>query len=94
MRLPCRRCACRQERRHEGGEALVAERVEVEKETLQRGPPPQGRREGHRARVANGGVAQLDVLESRQGASAQGSGERRGTCVAHMYIDSEHSYGR
>jgi hypothetical protein len=31
---------------HESGEALVAERVEIETETLQRGQSPQGRREG------------------------------------------------
>eukprot|EP00964_Phaeocystis_antarctica_P007811 scaffold4199_cov64-Phaeocystis_antarctica.AAC.5 len=41
-----RRRTCRR-RRHEGGEALVAERVAIKNEHLQRGQPPQGRREGH-----------------------------------------------
>eukprot|EP00964_Phaeocystis_antarctica_P097291 scaffold63449_cov66-Phaeocystis_antarctica.AAC.2 len=81
-----RRRTCRRRRRHEGGEALVAERVAPETEVLQRGPPPQGRREGHQPRVADGGVAQVEGLESRQGASAQGGGERRGACVAHVHI--------
>ena len=36
-----RRRICRR-RRHEGGEALVAEWVAVESKRLQRGPPPQG----------------------------------------------------
>ena len=54
-----RQCTCRRwRRRHEGGEALVAERVAAETELLQRGPPPQGRREGHQPRVADGGVGQ------------------------------------
>eukprot|EP00964_Phaeocystis_antarctica_P021783 scaffold12091_cov69-Phaeocystis_antarctica.AAC.3 len=42
-----RRRTCRRQRRHEGGEALVAERVATEIERFQRGQPPQGRREGH-----------------------------------------------
>ena len=50
-----RRHACRR-RRHEVGEALVAERIASEGEMLQRGPPPQGRREGRQRRVANGGA--------------------------------------
>eukprot|EP00964_Phaeocystis_antarctica_P157742 scaffold128061_cov72-Phaeocystis_antarctica.AAC.2 len=70
-----RRHTWRRRRRHEGGEALVAERVALEKENLQRGQPPQGRREGHQPHVADGGVAQTEVLEPRQGASAQGGGE-------------------
>eukprot|EP00964_Phaeocystis_antarctica_P027864 scaffold15712_cov67-Phaeocystis_antarctica.AAC.6 len=76
----------RRRRRHEGGEALVAERVANEKESLQRGQPPQGRREGHQPRVSNGGLAQIEVLEPLHGASAQGGGERRGACVARMRI--------
>ena len=41
-----RQRTCRRRRwRHEGGEALVAERVVREVESLQRGQPPQGRRE-------------------------------------------------
>jgi hypothetical protein len=64
-----RQRTCRRRRRHEGSEALVAERVLMEIETLQRGPPPQGRREGHQPRVADGGVAQPEVREPRQGAS-------------------------
>eukprot|EP00964_Phaeocystis_antarctica_P015011 scaffold8284_cov50-Phaeocystis_antarctica.AAC.1 len=79
-----RRRTCRR-RRHEGGEALVAERVALEFKLLQRGPPPQGRREGHQPRVADSGVVQFEGLEPRQGASAQGGGERRGACVAHMH---------
>eukprot|EP00964_Phaeocystis_antarctica_P111957 scaffold76200_cov63-Phaeocystis_antarctica.AAC.8 len=79
-----RRRTCRRRRRHEGGEALVAERVANETETLQRGPPPQGRREGHQPRVADGGVGEQESLEPRQGAPAQGDGERRGACVAHV----------
>ena len=75
---------------NEGGEALVAERVETEIEALQRGQPPQGRREGHQLRVTDGGVAQTKGLKPRQGALAllaQGGGERRGTlCVAHMHV--------
>ena len=42
-------------RRHEGGEALVAEQVAREVETSQSRPPPQGWREGHQPRVADGG---------------------------------------
>ena len=41
----------RRRRRHESGEAIVAERVGYESELLQRGPPPQGRGEGHQSRV-------------------------------------------
>eukprot|EP00964_Phaeocystis_antarctica_P011573 scaffold6407_cov62-Phaeocystis_antarctica.AAC.2 len=42
-----RQRTCRRWRRQKGGEALVAERVAREMETLQSGQPPQGRREGH-----------------------------------------------
>eukprot|EP00964_Phaeocystis_antarctica_P104677 scaffold69793_cov55-Phaeocystis_antarctica.AAC.1 len=84
---------CRR-RRHEGGEALVAERVAAETEILQRGQPPQGRREGHQPRVADGGVVQREGLEPRQGASAQGGGQCRGACVAHMHIRTEEGHGR
>eukprot|EP00964_Phaeocystis_antarctica_P064668 scaffold38934_cov55-Phaeocystis_antarctica.AAC.2 len=80
-----RRRTCRRRRRHEGGEALVAERVASETEVLQRGQPPQGRREGHQPRVADGGVVQIEELKPRQGASAQRGGEHRGACVAHMH---------
>eukprot|EP00964_Phaeocystis_antarctica_P123696 scaffold87386_cov63-Phaeocystis_antarctica.AAC.2 len=46
-------------------------------ESLQRGQPPQGRREGHQPRVADlGGATQREALEPRQGAPAQGGGER------------------
>ena len=45
LRRFCRR------RRHEGGEGRVAEWVAVELKPLQRGPPPQGRREGHQTCV-------------------------------------------
>ena len=74
-----RQRTCRRRRwRHEGGEALVADQVVVrETKLLQRGPPPQGWREGHQPRVADGDVAQMQGLEPRQGASAQGGGERR-----------------
>ena len=57
-----RRTCRRRRRRHEGGEALVAERVAMENETLQRGPPPQGRRQGPQPRVADGGVVQSELL--------------------------------
>eukprot|EP00964_Phaeocystis_antarctica_P054190 scaffold31834_cov71-Phaeocystis_antarctica.AAC.1 len=82
-----RRRTCRRWRRHEGGEALVSKRVASETEMLQRGPPPQGRREGHQRRVADGGVVHHEDLEPRQGASSQGGSERRGACVAHMFVD-------
>eukprot|EP00964_Phaeocystis_antarctica_P034223 scaffold19439_cov56-Phaeocystis_antarctica.AAC.5 len=85
----------RRRRRHEGGDALVAERVVAEIDILQRGPPPQGRREGHQPCVSDGGVAQLEYLEPWQGASAQGGGKRRGACVAHMHtVKSEGDHGR
>eukprot|EP00964_Phaeocystis_antarctica_P051545 scaffold30081_cov49-Phaeocystis_antarctica.AAC.3 len=42
-----RQHTCRRRQRHEGGDALVAERVAIETELHQRGQPPQGRREGH-----------------------------------------------
>eukprot|EP00964_Phaeocystis_antarctica_P023864 scaffold13353_cov51-Phaeocystis_antarctica.AAC.1 len=84
----------RRRRRHEGGEALVAERVVVKTESVQRGQPPQGRREGHQPRVADGGVAQTEDLEPRQGASAQGGGERRGACVAHRHVKAQQGHGR
>jgi hypothetical protein len=52
-----RQRTCRRRRRsHEGGEALLSERVAHETENLQRGQPPQGRREGHQPRVADSGV--------------------------------------
>eukprot|EP00964_Phaeocystis_antarctica_P115665 scaffold79647_cov59-Phaeocystis_antarctica.AAC.2 len=79
-----RQRTCRRRRRYEGGDALVTERILPEIETLQRGQPPQGRREGHQPRVADGRVDQREFLEPRQGASAQGGCERRGACVAHM----------
>ena len=66
-----RRRACRWRRRHEGGEALVSERVVIEGKTLQRGPPAQGRRESRQPRVANGGAGQIEGVEPRQGASVQ-----------------------
>eukprot|EP00964_Phaeocystis_antarctica_P144937 scaffold110839_cov60-Phaeocystis_antarctica.AAC.1 len=90
-----RQRTCRRQRRHEGGEALVAERVAPETETLQCGQPPQGRREGHQPRVADGGVVQTEDLEPRQGASVQGGSERRGACAAHMQAaGNEHGQGR
>eukprot|EP00964_Phaeocystis_antarctica_P108109 scaffold72754_cov67-Phaeocystis_antarctica.AAC.2 len=90
-----RRRSCRRRRRHEGGEALVAERVATETEPLQHGPPPQGRREDHQPRVADGGFAQVEDLELRQGASAQGGGEDRGACVAHVYAaEIQQGHGR
>eukprot|EP00964_Phaeocystis_antarctica_P118798 scaffold82532_cov75-Phaeocystis_antarctica.AAC.4 len=49
-----RKRTCRRRRRHEGGEALIAERAASEIEMHQRGPPPQGRREVHQPRVADG----------------------------------------
>ena len=60
-----RRRTCRRRRRHEGGEALVAERVALKTEMLQRGQPPQGRREGHQRRVADAGLDQ-QLLDQRQ----------------------------
>eukprot|EP00964_Phaeocystis_antarctica_P050309 scaffold29203_cov67-Phaeocystis_antarctica.AAC.1 len=90
-----RRCTCRRRRRHEGGEALVAESVLRQYENLQRGPPPQGRREGHQRRVADGGFDKHEDLEPRQGASAQGGDERRGACVTHRHTpDLEKGHGR
>eukprot|EP00964_Phaeocystis_antarctica_P053247 scaffold31252_cov63-Phaeocystis_antarctica.AAC.2 len=80
------RRTCKRRRRQKGGETLVAERVIVETETLQRGQSLQGRREVHQ-RVADGGVAQTEVLEPRQGASAQGGGERRGAGVARVHAE-------
>eukprot|EP00964_Phaeocystis_antarctica_P015487 scaffold8570_cov66-Phaeocystis_antarctica.AAC.2 len=80
---------------HEGKEARVAERAALETESLQRGQPPQGRREGHQPRVADGGGDQIEGLKPRQGASAQGGGERRGACVAHVHVDdAELGHGR
>ena len=67
-----RRPRRRLRRRHAGGEAVVAERVAPETDNLQRGPPPQGRREGRQRRVADGGATQREALEPRQGASVQG----------------------
>ena len=67
----------------------------VEEEALQRRPPPQGRRKGHQTRVADGGVAQSEDLEPRQGASVQGGSEQRGACVAHAHADEpEPGHGR
>eukprot|EP00964_Phaeocystis_antarctica_P097738 scaffold63816_cov63-Phaeocystis_antarctica.AAC.6 len=86
-----RRRACRRRRRrNEGGEALVAKRVAIKEERRQRRQPPQGRREGHQRRVTDGGVHQLEDLESRQGASAQGGGERRGASIARMHANELH----
>eukprot|EP00964_Phaeocystis_antarctica_P076001 scaffold46961_cov81-Phaeocystis_antarctica.AAC.4 len=85
LRQPCRRQrqrTCGRGRRHEGGEALVAERVVHETQRFQRRQPPQGWRESHQARVADGVAAQNKDLEPRQGASAQGSGQCRGACPA------------
>eukprot|EP00964_Phaeocystis_antarctica_P117289 scaffold81118_cov62-Phaeocystis_antarctica.AAC.3 len=90
-----RRRPCRRRRRQEGGEALVTERVSHEAEILQRGQPPQGRREGHHPRVADGSGVQKEALEPRQGTSAQGGAERRGACVAHVYtLEVEFRQGR
>jgi len=72
-----RRRICRR-RRHEGGEARVAEWVAFETKPLQGGPPPQGRREGQHSRVADGGLGQAHAIETRQGALVQGGSERRG----------------
>eukprot|EP00964_Phaeocystis_antarctica_P082094 scaffold51448_cov64-Phaeocystis_antarctica.AAC.10 len=98
LRQPCsrrRQRTCRRRRRHEGGEALVAERIVAEVELLQSGQPPQGQREGQQPRVTDGGVAQVEALEPRQGASAQGGSERRGAGVAHMHsTDSKVGHGR
>ena len=57
--------------RKEGGDALVAERVERKTNNLQRGKLSQGRCEGTQARVADGGVEQFEDPEPRQGAAAQ-----------------------
>eukprot|EP00964_Phaeocystis_antarctica_P018554 scaffold10246_cov63-Phaeocystis_antarctica.AAC.3 len=82
-------------RRHEGGDALVTKQVVREFESLQRGPPPQGRREGHQPRVADGGAVQIEILEPRHGASVQGVGERRGAVVANIHIDEiQRGHGR
>ena len=48
------RCAAAYDGR--AGEALVAERVAIESEKLQRGHPPQGRREGQQPCVTDGGA--------------------------------------
>ena len=74
-------------RRHEGGDALVAERAVHEYELLQRRQPAHGRREGHQTRITDAAAVQVEELEPRQGASAQGSLERRGACVAHIHAD-------
>eukprot|EP00964_Phaeocystis_antarctica_P095276 scaffold61782_cov78-Phaeocystis_antarctica.AAC.3 len=64
-------------------------------ELLQGGQPPQGWREGHQPRVADGGDVQTEVLEPRHGAPAQGGGEGRGTFVAHMHAtDTKPGHGR
>eukprot|EP00964_Phaeocystis_antarctica_P120562 scaffold84286_cov63-Phaeocystis_antarctica.AAC.6 len=89
-----RRCTCRGRRRQEGSDALVTEWIVAENENLQRGQPLQGRREGHQRRVGDGAVGQVEGLEPRQGASAQGGGERRGACVAHVHMaDREVGHG-
>ena len=45
--------------------------------------------------LTDGGVAQNEVLEPRQGALSQGGGEGRGACVAHMHTDdNEAGHGR
>eukprot|EP00964_Phaeocystis_antarctica_P053282 scaffold31266_cov60-Phaeocystis_antarctica.AAC.1 len=63
--------------------------------TRLRGQLPQGRREGHQPRVADGGVDQTEDLEPRQGASAQGGGERRGADVTHMHANEmKRGHGR
>eukprot|EP00964_Phaeocystis_antarctica_P146537 scaffold112850_cov66-Phaeocystis_antarctica.AAC.1 len=92
-----RRRTCRRRRRrcHEGGKALVAKQVVLETEILQRGPPPQGRREGHQPRVTDGGIVQFEDLEPRQGASVQGGGELRGASVAQVHAaEFQPGYGR
>ena len=58
-----RRRRTRRRRSHEGKEARVAERAALETESLQRGQPPQGRREGHQPRVADGGGVQIEAVE-------------------------------
>eukprot|EP00964_Phaeocystis_antarctica_P018553 scaffold10246_cov63-Phaeocystis_antarctica.AAC.2 len=90
-----RTCRRRRRRRHEGGEALVAELVDPQIELLQRGQPPQGRREGHQPRVMDGGAVQIEFLEPRHGASAQGGGKCRGACVAHVHAaDGKRGHSR
>jgi hypothetical protein len=84
---------------NEGGDALVTERAFLEIEFLQHYSSTGSRRKaGARAtsqlRVADA-VVQPEDLETRQGASAQGGGECRGACVAHMHIhDSKRGHGR
>ena len=68
------RRVCRR-RCHEGGEALVAERVATEEEVLQSGPPAQRRREGRKTRVTDGGAVQKEGLEPPAG--RLGPGQRR-----------------
>ena len=80
-----RRRTCRRRWCNEGGEALVAEWVAREREYQERGHPPQGRREANQSRVSDGGVAQFQEFDPRQGASVQGGGERQRACVAHMH---------
>ena len=46
------------------GEALVAKQAASENESLQRGPPPQGRREGHQPLVADVGAVQVEPLDA------------------------------
>ena len=65
----------------------------------ERGSPVRGAgarpARGHQSRVADGGAAQSEALEPRQGALSQGGGEGRGACVAHMHIDDpEVDHGR
>jgi len=62
---------------------------------LQSGQPPQGRRERHQPRVADGGVGQPEALQPRHRASAQGVGERRGVDVGHVAsADLQPGHGR
>eukprot|EP00964_Phaeocystis_antarctica_P148672 scaffold115598_cov60-Phaeocystis_antarctica.AAC.4 len=55
-----RQRTCRRRRRHEGGEALVTDRIALEVKMVQRGQSPQGRCKGHHPRVSDGRFAQTD----------------------------------
>jgi hypothetical protein len=45
--------------------------------------------------ITDGGVAQSEALEPRQGASAKGGGERRGACIAQVHAaDNQPGHGR
>ena len=52
---------------HEGVKGGQAIRVALDVETPQPVEPPQGRRDGHQTRVADGSVAQAQALQLRQG---------------------------